>query len=380
MNTFKCPICGNDNPIYVGYKNDKPYCRKCIKMRGESAPNYVYSGATPLLKLNYELSKEQKDLSQKIVSSFINKVNTLITAICGAGKTELVYGVIYYALTQRKSIAFALPRRDVAIELFERIKDAFPNNNVVAVYGGHTSELLGDIVILTTHQLYRYEKYFDLMILDEIDAFPYNGDELLSTMFFRALKGNYVFMSATPPEDVLNKFKKEGGVILELNKRFHRHPLPVPEVKILYGDLKVDYLKSLLKTFIKEKKPVFVFVPTIEIGEELFKRLKPTFDRCNIVHSKNPNRPQIISDFRHNKYDFLVTTAVLERGVTVKNLQVIIYQSDHQIYNDKTLIQISGRVGRKKDAPEGKVIFLSDKKTSHMEKAIRDIETKNLYL
>ena len=74
---------------------------------------------------------------------------------------------------------------------------------------------------------------------------------------------------------------------------------------------------------------------------------------------------------------YLVTTAVLERGVTIKDVQVIIFYADHAIYDSASLIQIAGRVGRKKDAPEGEVIFLAKENTKHIERAIREIKSAN---
>ena len=380
MNDFVCPRCGNKNPKYIGYIKNKPYCRFCISLNGESAKPFSYSGAEPILKLDYSLSKEQKEISERVIFNYKRGFDTLINAVCGAGKTELVYGVIEYALKREQAVAFAIPRRDVAKELFYRIKDAFPNNSVVAVYGGHTSTLEGDIVVLTTHQLFRYEHYFDLLILDEIDAFPYKGNELLSTMFNKARKGSVVMLSATPSTDVVNKFKHGNREILELNTRFHRHPLPVPKVVIRYGFSKYLFLYKILSRFLKEKKPTFLFAPTIEIAEEVYKKLSKVFKSINIVHSRKIDRSEVIDDFRNGKYLILVTTAVLERGVTIKNLQVIIYKADHDLYNEYNLVQIAGRVGRKKDAPEGEVIFLTDKRSQDMEKAIETIRSKNQYL
>ncbi len=380
MEDFVCPRCGNKDPKYIGYIKDKPYCRFCISLNGESAKEFHYSGGEAILKLDYALSNEQKEISERVIFNYKRGYDTLINAVCGAGKTELVYGVIEYALKRMQSVAFAIPRRDVAKELFYRIKDAFPNNKVVAVYGGHTSTLEGDIIVLTTHQLFRYDHYFDLIILDEIDAFPYKGNELLSSMFEKARKGSVVQLSATPSIDVVEKFKHGKREILELNTRFHRHPLPVPKIVIRYGVSKYLYLFSVLKRFIKEKKPVFLFAPTIEIAEEVYKNLSKVYKRIKVVHSKKVDRAEIIEDFRKGKFLVLVTTAVLERGVTIKNLQVIIYKADHELYNEYNLVQIAGRVGRKKDAPEGEVIFLADKKSKDMEKAVQTIRSKNEYL
>lgn len=379
-NNFICPRCGNQDPKYVGYLNGKPYCRFCITMKGKQADKKRRSYGSVVLKLDYSLSRNQKKLSEQIVANYKNKIDTLVNAVCGAGKTELIYSVMAYCLALGKSVAFAVPRRDVVIELSQRIHMVFPNNSIVSVYGGHTEKLVADIVVLTTHQLYRYEKYFDLIILDEIDAFPFKNNKLLNSMFFRAIKGNIVMMSATPTKDVIEYFSQEGKQILELNTRFHKHPLPIPQVVKRIGVFKIPYLVLKLKKLIQEGKKVFVFAPTINKCELIYKILRIPVKNGTFVHSKCKYRSKIIAAFKNGKYDYLVTTAVLERGVTFKNLQVIIYDADNELYNSQTLIQIAGRVGRKIDAPEGEVIFLVNKRTSEISDAISTIESKNRHL
>ncbi|HBF68013.1 MAG TPA: hypothetical protein DDW20_01665 [Firmicutes bacterium] len=380
MEDFVCPRCGNRDPKYIGYKNGFPYCRFCISLRGENAPDYSYSGGEAILSLKYDLSKEQKEISERLIFNFKRGYDTLINAVCGAGKTELVYGVIEYALKRKLSICFAIPRKDVVIELEERIKNAFPNNKIVSVYGGNTTILSGDIVICTTHQLFRYNNYFDLIILDEIDAFPFINNSLLNVMYAKSKKGVAILMSATPSFEILNEFSKDNHEILELNVRFHHKEIPVPKIVIRPSEIKRLYILSFLKKHIKDNKQVFIFAPTIYMAEAIFDFIKSFFKNGNVVHSKKEDRKQIIEDFKKKKYMFLVTTSVLERGVTVKNLQVLVYRADFSLYDTKTLIQISGRVGRKYDASEGEIIFLADSISSSMEEARRTIISKNKYL
>lgn len=349
-------------------------------MNGKKAEEHHIDPGAVVLKLGYPLSDDQKRISDAVVDNWKHKKDTLINAVCGAGKTELVYHVIATCLSQGKNVAFAVPRRDVVIELYYRIKEVFPSNTVIPLYGGHTDKLEADIVVLTTHQMYRYEDYFDLIILDEIDAFPFKGDQLLSKMFFRAVRGNIVMMSATPPKDALDYFSRENSAILELNTRFHRHPLPVPEVVKKIGYLKFPWLFEKLKQFFLEDKVVFIFTPTIDKCEFVYKILSLKLKNGTFVHSKCKDRTKKIQDFKEGKYKFLVTTAVLERGVTFKNLQVIIFDADNSIYDSQALIQISGRVGRKIDAPEGEVIFLVNKDTDEIKKAIGTIKSKNTNL
>ncbi len=330
--------------------------------------------------IKYPLSKEQIRISEEVKENYINEINTLIYAVCGAGKTELVFKVIEYALKNAYQVGFAIPRKDVVIELGVRLKKTFVNNKVVSVFGGNTSDLVGDIIVLTTHQLYRYEKYFDLLILDEIDAFPYKDNPVLINLFKRSVKKNYVLMSATPSPSVIEEFKRPNHKIVTLYTRYHMKPIPEPKIVISYGITKYFYVIKKLKEFQKLFKPCFLFVATIDECEEVFKIISKVVPNGNRVHSLVKERSKIINDFRSGKYKYLVTTAVLERGVTLKNLQVIIFNADHNIYNSSALIQISGRVGRVKEAPDGEVIFLANKKTNDMEEAIKKTREANEHL
>lgn len=377
---YVCPRCGNTDPKYIGFLNGKPYCRRCIVFKGEeiSYPNPKPKNA--ILSLDYHLSKEQEKLSNRIINNYLNGTDTLCWAVCGSGKTEISYGLLCYGISHGLTCGFALPRRDVVIELFFRLRDAFPNNSVVAVYGQHTGKLSGDIIVLTTHQLYRYKDYFDVLVMDEIDAFPFKGSEVLYAMFKRSLRGHYLMMSATPSPQIKKEFKKPGHDVVQLHTRFHKRPIPVPKIKVLYGFLKYIFLIRKLREYRKDKKPCFVFVPTVELSKTVFNVVGSLVPNGDYVSSKRESRPQIIADFKAKREGYLITTAVLERGVTIKNIQIIIFNADDSIYDSSALIQISGRAGRKKDASTGEVFFLANKETKSMKGAIDDIKFCNTFL
>ena len=379
-NTFICPRCGNSSYRYIGYRNGVPYCRKCIEFQGTTVEYEKKNPKQCSLRLNYQLSKEQRDLSNKIISNYINKKDTLVYAVTGSGKTEISYGVILYAISHGQNVAFAVPRKDVVIELSERLKSALPLNSIISIYGGHTSKLNGDCLVLTTHQLYRYDNYFDLIVMDEVDAFPFNGSDVLNAMFFRSLRGNFVLMSATPSKKLVQEIKKRDGLILTLHTRFHKKPIPVPRLLTMPLNLAKLFLVKKIKEYQRLNKPLFIFVPSVEMSESLFVFLSKFCKGGNYVSSKREGRDKIISLFKAGKYRFLVTTAVLERGVTVKNIQIIVFNADSKIYDSAALIQIAGRAGRKMDAPNGEVIFIGKKTTEAMENAKREIERCNRFL
>ena len=378
---FCCPRCGNKEEKYIGYKNGEPYCRKCIIFSGEEARDVPHPPKKAPLSLAYKLSEEQSNLSRRIVENFVNGVDTLVYAVCGSGKTEISFGVLAYAISHGLRAGFALPRRDVVIELYWRITKAFPNNKIVAVYGDHHRRLEGDIVILTTHQLYRYPDYFDLLVMDEIDAFPFKGNDVLIALYKKSLRGHCVLMSATPSKALLKEFHKKDHEVLELMTRFHKKPIPVPKLELSLSLVQTLKIIKKLREYKKEGKPCFVFAPTIDLCESLYWKLSFLVKNGNYVHSQRPQKEEIIDDFKKGKLDYLVTTSVLERGVTIKNLQVLVFHADSKtIYDSATLIQIAGRVGRKMDSPNGDVIFYAEKETEEITDAIRTIKHYNTFL
>ncbi len=364
----KCEICLAEDDKYFAFNNGKIYCRRCITFKGEKVKRNNFSNNEVILDLKYNLSKKQEEISSNVLKAFINHQNVLINAVCGSGKTELVYKTIEYCLKHKLQVGFAIPRKDVVIDLFPRLKDAFPHQKVISIYGGHTNNLSGDIIILTTHQLYRFENYFDLLILDEVDAFPFYNNQILNTMFKKSVKGNYIMMSATSLDNIKEEIIKQNGLIFTLNKRYHNHPLPVPTIKEFFIGKNI-YLIYKLNKFLKCNKPTLIFVPTIKICERLYAFLKIFFKNGECVHSQKKNREEIVEKFKKNKLLFLVTTSILERGVTIKNLQVIVYNADNYLFDSKALIQIAGRVGRKIDAYDGEVVFLGGYNSTSMQEA-----------
>lgn len=375
--SYRCPICGNTNPIYIGYFKNTPYCRRCLKfIAKQEVENITFNNET-VLNLNYELTQKQVVISNQIIDNFKTRKNTLIHAVCGAGKTELTFKLIEYCLKNNLKVGFSIPRKDVVIELYNRLKDVFINSKVICLYGGNTNDLEGELIVLTTHQLYRYKKYFDLLILDEIDAFPFKNNQVLHSFLNRSLKGNLLLMTATISDYEKEKFRNNKFEIIELYQRFHGYKMPVPKIVLKTGIFKLLYLLKKVKEFVDNKKPLLIFVGYIKDSINLFTFINIFVKGGAYLNSKVEKRENIINEFKRGELKYIVTTSVLERGVTLSNLQVIVYDSYKNVFDSQTLIQISGRVGRKKEFPNGEIIFLSYKKTKEMENAIKTIIEEN---
>lgn len=95
------------------------------------------------------------------------------------------------------------------------------------------------------------------------------------------------------------------------------------------------------------------------------------------VWAQDKNRLRKVQMFRDGELQLLVTTTILERGVTFKHVWVIIVQADDQIYTAASLVQIAGRVGRAKDDTTGLVLFCYRKYTKNIREAKKQIEVMN---
>lgn len=377
MEKFRCEKCGNEDLRFTGIRNGKRYCRKCIAFQGNAADSSFVCKPNLQLSLTYPLSEKQKEVSDSVVNLLRQKKNVLIHAVTGAGKTELVYQAMENTLKEGGHVGFATPRKDVVIDLLPRIKEAFPDADVASVYGGHTFSLEGDIILLTTHQLFRYKGYFDLLILDEIDAFPYKGNDVLNHFFHESVRGNYILLSATPSKEDIESIEKDNGEVVSLFERYHKGKLPEPIFAEHSPMLQRLYILRLLRKYREERKPVFIFSPEIEEGRNLYFFLRRFYPDGAFVSSKEDSRRLDIEKFKNHELKYLVTTSILERGVTVRNLQVIVYRADHPIYNTATLVQIAGRAGRKIDAKDGDVIFLGKESNHEIRQAIYEIQRYN---
>ena len=85
-----------------------------------------------VLNLDFKLSSLQQRASD-FAKNILKKGETgIIWAVCGAGKTEMMFETIALALQQQKRVCWAIPRADVVIELVPRLKQAFPHALVIA--------------------------------------------------------------------------------------------------------------------------------------------------------------------------------------------------------------------------------------------------------
>ncbi|MRI67012.1 DEAD/DEAH box helicase [Gracilibacillus thailandensis] len=349
----------------------------------------TWNGTTPSWPLQTQpchwigtLTPPQQRAAQAIVQAIsTQQKELLIWAVCGSGKTEMLFPAITKAIKERKRICIATPRADVVRELFPRLQQAFPESEIEALYADSPDRTdKGQLIISTTHQLIRYYQAFDVMIIDEIDAFPFHHDKTLPFLTDRACKqdATSIYLTATPRPEHKRKIHQRKLPVQFVPIRFHGHPLPIPKLKIeinLRKKLQQGTEPKALQQFLTKRstsRQLLLFVSTIAL-------LKKVADHYQAVavHAEDPDRKEKVEQFRQKKINTLVTTTILERGVTFPSVDVVILDAGHHVFDEAALVQIAGRAGRSPDDPDGNVLFIHQGKTNAMEDAIAQIKMMN---
>ncbi len=401
-----CPICGSAScPIC-------PTCSTMGQVRG-CQPVYEFSrgldvvgdgseprrsaGCVPLRTepiLPFRLTGLQaaafRQLAEFAVSDSERR-DCLVWAVCGAGKTEASFGAIAATVERGQRVLFAVPRREVVLELVPRIKAAFPTKEVTTLVGGQRPNgPLGQIVAATTHQALRLAPVFALVILDEADAFPYSTDPMLVRALHRcaAPQGKRITMTATPSAGDIGQVRAGRWELVVIPNRHHGQPLPVPKTFYHRSWAQNSWQDNatLFPPELEERVsqgllyPLLIFVPAVKWGETLYTYLGRRWPaaRMEYVYSGKVDNAQTKAALLRGELDVVVTTSVLSRGITIPGVNVLVARADAEsVFSCASLVQMAGRAGRSPAQPTGEVWFLAAKPTSAMREAIDMIATAN---
>ncbi|WP_236013233.1 DEAD/DEAH box helicase [Paenibacillus glycanilyticus] len=384
------------------------YCSACLTMGrsrecellvlGMPAPLLEADGSIPADLHKWQLSPAQAAATESALQ-FIEAPTLpyqphqnkefLLWAVTGAGKTEMIFPLVESVLSRGGRALIATPRRDVVIELDPRIRRAFPQARVVTLYGGSEQRWeAGDITLATTHQLMRFHQAFDLVIIDELDAFPYHGDPILhyAADKSRAPHAPKLLLSATPPTELQRRVKSGQLPHARVPVRYHRHPLPVPVLlrtpsvaKLLQTRKIPRALLAALSHSLNRGAQLFIFVQRISQVEPMAKLLSVLLKQSAVegTSSQDPDRADKVSRFRKSDIRVLVTTTILERGVTIPRSDVYILDADGRLFDEASLVQMAGRAGRSGDDPNGFVYFCGRERTGAQAAAVSQIRGMN---
>ena len=369
------------------------YCLECLIMKRIRSDQKLYYFPQEcflkqdVLKWSGQLTPFQERVSQGLLQAVDKKEATLVHAVTGAGKTEMIYQVVAKVIDQGGAVCLASPRIDVCLELHKRLQNDFACE-IALLHGESDPYFRTPLVVATTHQLLKFYQAFDLLIVDEVDAFPYVDNPVLYHAVNNCVKENglRIFLTATSTDELDRKVKQGELKRLSLPRRFHGNPLIVPKpiwLSHFNRYLEKNGLPPKLKLYIEKQRktayPLLIFASEIKKGEKLKEILQEKFpnEKIGFVSSITEDRLEQVQAFRDGELTILISTTILERGVTFPLVDVFVVEANHQLFTKSSLVQIGGRVGRSMDRPTGELIFFHDGLNQSIKRAIKEIKQMN---
>ena len=396
--TVFCQRCSGRTPLAQAMlPNGDYYCRNCIQFGRLTSQSKLYRIKEPnrfeipaeILTWKGLLSPFQAKCAQQLIEKVAQHQNHLVWAVTGAGKTEMLFPMLTESIRRGERIAIASPRIDVCNELFPRIQAAFANIDCLLLHGQANQYFYSQLTVCTTHQLMKFYHAFDILIIDEVDSFPYVNNLSLAAGAKNACKENGVmlYLTATPDENLLKMIRKRQLTLDYLPLRFHQHHLP--EIKFMVERQmrrQVDQqnlsfkLRKIILKWVAQQTPFLIFVPRVKLLMPLYEavqKIVPSTVTGNTVHANDPQRLEKVQQLRDGEYRYLVTTTILERGVTFKNLDLMVWDANDSNFSRSSLVQIAGRVGRSRERPTGDVYFIIDHYSLKLQQAAGQIKKLN---
>lgn len=407
-----CNRCGQQYRVVKNFCNEGQkecyYCQECL-MLGESKPcEALYAAPARMrpeenfvssVRLNLDISFSQAQYEAfEALARFVRKdsvAECLVWEACGAGRPETVFGALREVLKRGGRVLFGVPRRDVLDDLFSRLERAFPGVSVAVRYGKPRSyPKISDIVLASTHQALKFYHSFDLVILDESDAFPYRANPILINALRRAKKGEgkLIYMTPTPAPDIYARAQCGEIKVIQIPIRQHGHPLVTPQI-ILEKELVIEnklperVIQLIRESIEEDQAQVLVVVPngyySQRVGELLAMRLElmriPGLKEPPVIYtgSHDPERDKKVNTYFRGESNILITTGLTGRGDLAPNSNMVVLWSENDIFDEGYLLQLAGRVGWSESYPGGKVWFVSTRVTREMEGAVRKIKLLN---
>ncbi|MCH4124056.1 MAG: DNA/RNA helicase [Levilactobacillus sp.] len=372
---LQCQRCGHWLGPDDQLANQAWYCRQCLQLGRLTSQDKLYTIPEPnqLPKLanggltwTGELSAQQRVAAQSVLARVQSQTNHLLWAVTGAGKTEIVYPALAWALSQGWRVAWTSPRVDVCLELAPRLQAAFANVPQTVLYGDQPQPYrYCPLTVCTTHQLLRFKAAFDLIVVDEVDAFPLATSPMLKRAIDHAQKpsGCHLYLTATPGERLQRRVARKELAVTYVPLRYHGHLLPQIDLQIAWRWREQLRRRKLparlihqLRGYLRAGQRFLLFVPHVADLTVVDQALHLAGITGGVtVHAADEARQEKVQAMRDQKVAFLVTTTILERGVTFPNVAVVILGGDDPVFSTAALVQIAGRVGRSAQFPTGDV-------------------------
>lgn len=343
--------------------------------------------------LPFQLTKTQQKAIDEILHdlSQTKPMNRLLEGDVGTGKTLVAVFASYFTFLNGYKTYYLAPTEILAKQHFSSFQKYLePLGVKIILKTGNTKKKLQDQefdIVIGTHAI-----LFDpseisnlaLVVIDEQHRFGVEQRSKLLKIYEQKVVPNLLTMTATP--------------------------IPRTFALTLYGDLEISVLdappnkdkkittyvvypnkrESMYQWILEKNEPAFIVCPFISESEsedlsqvksaekefELLKTGVFKSKKVGLLHGKmkTTEKDEILSNFRDQKIDILVSTPVVEVGVDIPDANIIVIESAER-YGLASLHQLRGRVGR--GAKEGFCIVIPSSGSKKSMERLKNLEKYN---
>ena len=338
-------------------------------------------------KLPFKLTSDQLNSVKDIYNDLVDKkrMNRLLQGDVGSGKTIVSFIAIYINYLSGYQSALMAPTEILAIQHYNNLNELLSNYNInVKLLTGKTSlkekkQIYQDLengvidIIIGTHALISDNvvyKNLGLVITDEQHRFGVNQRDNLKN---KGITPDVLYMSATPiPRTYALTLYGEMDISSIKTRPSGRKDV----ITILKSTTEIkDVLMSMYKE-LKNNHQIYVISPLVEENEsvnledvyDLENKMNKAFGKLykiGVLHGKmiNEEKDKVMTSFKNNEIQILISTTVIEVGIDVSNATMIVIFDSYR-FGLSQLHQLRGRVGRNK--LDSYCILISDKETERL--------------
>ena len=335
------------------------------------------------------------------IPQIIDNKDLIVCAQTGTGKTAAYLLPIMDKIQRNKIEGFStlilVPTRELALQIDQQMQGFayFLSISSLSVYGGGDSSVWdqqktglmtgADVIIATPGRLishlnlgYVNTKMVKHLILDEADRMLDMGfyEDLMQIVNHLPKVRQNLMFSATMPDQM----RKLASTIM-VNPESINIAISKPAEGVLqaaymvYDTQKIPLIGTLLKD--KDVKSVIIFSSTKLNVKAMAKELKRQKFAVEGIHSdlEQNEREEVLRGFRNKKYQILVATDIIARGIDIDSIDLVI---NFDVPRDaEDYVHRVGRTARA--ASEGVALTFITEKDQMDFKNIEDLIEKEVY-
>lgn len=347
-------------------------------------------------KLPFQLTSDQENVIHDILIDLTSHklMYRFVQGDVGSGKTVVAAIGLYANYLAGYQGAMMAPTEILAMQHYHSLVKLFHKTKVkIVLLTGKLSlkekkEIYQKIeegqvdIVVGTHALFQDKVQYDrlgLVITDEQHRF---GVEQRKALKNKGVKVDFLIMSATPIPRTL-AISLFGDMDVSTI-----HTMPQGRKPVITKFVKGTSMKPILsdlKKYLSKGGQCYVVCPLVsesqsiegrnatDISQAMATYFKDAY-RVGLVHGQmsDEEKNQMMSDFKQNIIQILVSTTVIEVGVDVANANMmVIYNAER--FGLSQLHQLRGRVGRSKQ--QGYCYLLSDATQDEQKERLKFLET-----